>query len=207
MRRPSSPRKVKKDGYHHGNLRQALVEAAVAVMAEKDVASISLREVARKAGVTPAAPYHHFADKRALLAAVAEAGYQQMTVALERAAGRSAEDSPDALARLATAYVKFALEHPARYQVMLSPELSDAAEFPAMHAAADGTFQMLLARLKKVAPPKTGDEALRIAALTLWSLVHGMTSLWSQGALKNKVPNLNAFVQHAARKTLAALIS
>src|SRR4051794_27635084 len=121
--------------YHHGDLQRALVDAAVALLAEGGAAAVTLREVARRAGVTHAAPYRHFADKAALLAAVAEEGFRALHDAVARA-GAEAPDDP--LARLAAsgqAYLRFAMSHPAHYRVMFGPDVA-AREHPELEGAA-----------------------------------------------------------------------
>src|SRR5688500_3897951 len=102
--------------YHHGDLRNALLEAALALIAQGRVGELSLREVARRAGVTYAAPYHHFADKSALLAAVATQGFEKLVEKFDRVAARRL--APEAeLVAMAQAYVAFALAHPSHYRV------------------------------------------------------------------------------------------
>src|SRR5205809_439421 len=110
--------------YHHGDLRRTLIDASLALVEEEGIGALSLREVARKAGVTHNAPYHHFPDRGALLAAIAEEGFGRL--AQETAAARAAVPD-DPLARLTAcgqAYVRFAIASPAHFRVMFRPELA-----------------------------------------------------------------------------------
>ena len=125
--------------YHHGDLRTALVSAAEGLLASG--ATLSLRAVAKAAGVSHAAPYHHFANLDALLAAVATRGFHDLAADME-----AAHPGVDTAARLVghcTAYVAFALARPAAFRLMFSPLLQHKADHPALQAAADGAFEVL----------------------------------------------------------------
>jgi AcrR family transcriptional regulator len=129
-------------GYHHGNLRAALVQAAVALIARHGPAGFSVAEAARQAGVSPGAPYRHFRDSEALLAEVARQGFERFTAALEQA---WAEGTPDPLAayeRLGRAYLAFAREEAAFYAAMFEARLAPAAH-PGLQAASDAAFGVL----------------------------------------------------------------
>src|ERR1700761_5131951 len=104
--------------YHHGDLRAACVHAARELLEEGGEAELSLRAVARRAGVSPAAPYRHYADREALVSAVAAVGYQELAERL--AAAHPAPSTPDQLASVAVAYVEFALERPALFPIMFT---------------------------------------------------------------------------------------
>ncbi|EJE53732.1 transcriptional regulator [Acidovorax sp. CF316] len=160
--------------YHHGDLRAALLAAAEALLASG--ATLSLRSVAKAAGVSHAAPYHHFANLEALLAAVAARGFDDLAAAM-----RGAQQGGDTAATLVghcTAYVAFALARPAVFRLMFSPLLQRKAEHPALQAAADGSFQVLLQAARAHVPE--GGDALALAG---WSLAHGLASLAIDGAL------------------------
>lgn len=158
--------------YHHGNLRRAVLDAAVAAIAESGPAGWSLRELARRAGVSHAAPAHHFGDKAGLLTAVAAEGYALFADALE-AAG-------DDLYDVGLAYVRFAVDHRAYFEVMFAPGLyrADDAELGAARERAD---RMLAAGVHGVTPGPPEEE--RAARLAAWSIVHGFAQLWLSGAL------------------------
>src|ERR671924_456746 len=110
--------------YHHGDLRRALIETALTMVTQEGAWNFTLREVARRAGVSHAAPYNHFADKSALLAEVAALGFQALRREMESAARRP-RSSRGALLGIATAYVRFGIEHPAHYRLMFGPELAE----------------------------------------------------------------------------------
>ncbi|MCA9676722.1 MAG: TetR/AcrR family transcriptional regulator [Myxococcales bacterium] len=160
--------------YHHGNLREALIAATEAVIARDGAAAVTLREVARVAGVSHAAPYHHFRDKDALIAAVAERGFVELAEALEGARGRTPRTR---LLASCDAYEAFARAHPARFAVMFGPVLA-SGRHPALAAAAERAFAALLAAAQAVSPGRAVD-----LALATWSLVHGHAKLALGGAL------------------------
>lgn len=159
--------------YHHGNLREALVDAAVDRIREEDVGAISLRDLARRVGVTHGAAAHHFGDKRGLLTAIAARGFGQLAEALEAAMGGG-------FRAVGLAYVRFAVEHPAEFSVMFRPELhrSDDALLLAAKARSGAA---LYGSAGEVADAAGGDA--RSAAVAGWALVHGLATLWRDGNL------------------------
>ncbi|MGW4891390.1 TetR/AcrR family transcriptional regulator [Kitasatospora sp. NPDC004240] len=157
--------------YHHGNLRRAVIDAALDAIGESGPTGWSLRELARRAGVSHAAPAHHFGDKAGLLTAVAAEGFELFAASLERAA-------PDGL-ESGVAYVRFAIDHRAHFEVMFRPELYRADD-PAVASARDRAGRVLTATAGGFAPDPARSRATTIAA---WSLVHGFASLWLSGAL------------------------
>ena len=178
--------------YHHGDLRTALVSAAEGLLASG--ATLSLRAVAKAAGVSHAAPYHHFANLDALLAAVATRGFHDLAADME-----AAHPGVDTAARLVghfTAYVAFALARPAAFRLMFSPLLQHKADHPALQAAADGAFEVL----RKAAHAHVAEGADELA-LAGWSLAHGLASLAIDGALST------APVPMPSAQDLAALLA
>jgi AcrR family transcriptional regulator len=168
-------------GKHHGDLRQALMAAALAMVATGDEKSLSLREVARRAGVSPAAPYHHFADKESLLAAVACEGFERLGQALREAAKLSRSPQTK-LSRMAAEYVRFALAHHVHYRIMVSPSLGNAAAHPALHNASLNAFSSLAEAVASVGGKIPPAEVKRRAAFA-WALAHGIVELKLNGAL------------------------
>jgi AcrR family transcriptional regulator len=156
--------------YHHGDLRPALLRAAVEVIGHAGPAAMSLREVARRAGVTHAAAAYHFGDKAGLLTAVAAQGYRILAEEL-----RSARDARRGFLEVGVAYMRFAVSHRAHFEVMYQPELyrRDDAEVGEARAAA-------AVLLYGTASPDAGQLAAGAAA---WSLVHGLATLWLNGNL------------------------
>ena len=155
--------------YHHGDLRRVLLDAAVAAIAERGAAALSLRDLARRAGVSHAAPTHHFRDKAGLLTAVAAEGFALLGAALAEA---------DDFAATGVAYVLFATTHPGHFAVMFRPVLYHRDD-PAVVAARDRTTEMLRGGARQA----FGDDD-RVPALAAWSLVHGMATLIIDGALE-----------------------
>ena len=172
-----------RDSYHHGDLKRALTSAALSLVAEKGPKGFTLTEAARRAGVSAAAPYRHFADKAELLATVAEQGFRDLHAELATAADVTSE--PRALViELGRAYVRWAVAHPDHYRVMFGAELDKAAH-PTLAIAALQAFADLLdavARCQEAGIVDGGDP-LEVAA-PLWSLVHGAASLAIGGELR-----------------------
>ncbi|MDT9597956.1 TetR/AcrR family transcriptional regulator [Sphingosinicella rhizophila] len=169
----SSPR-----SYHHGALRQALIEAAEAVITERGVDGFSLRETARRAGVSPAAPGHHFKDARGLLTAVATQAFQAFGDALS-----AADMGGDRKARIRAqgmAYVRFALAHPAKFDLLWRKALIDDAD-PDYAAAGKRAF-LILDKAVRGDRPSAGDLDPSMApSIAAWSIVHGFARLAMDG--------------------------
>jgi AcrR family transcriptional regulator len=161
--------------YHHGNLRPALVRAAMELLEESGETALSLRAVARRAGVSPAAPYRHYADREALVSAVAAVGYRDLAERL--AAAHPSPSTPEQLANVATAYVQFALERPALFRIMFGePCERDNEERVAATAAVSAYVRSIAQRTF----PHADAEAL---ATAIWALVHGLAFLCLDGKL------------------------
>ena len=172
--------------YHHGALKAALLDAADALLDEGGAGAVSLREAARRAGVSATAPYRHFADKEALLAALATRGFEQFGAALDEAA----RDASDPLAAMGLAYVRFALARPGRFRLMFGPGI-DRSQFPELQAAAARAFERLVAGVE--ANPRPGREPdagrnARTGAIAAWALVHGLAQLFLDGMLPGQDP-------------------
>jgi AcrR family transcriptional regulator len=170
--------------YHHGDLRAALLRAAMGLLEESGETALSLRAVARRAGVSPAAPYRHYADREALVSAVAAVGYRELAERL--AAAHPSPSTPDQLASVATAYVQFALERPALFRIMFGePCDRDNDERVAATAAVSGYVRAIVER----AFPQADAEAL---ATAIWALVHGLAFLYLDGKLDAATPTVVA---------------
>jgi AcrR family transcriptional regulator len=160
------------DRYHHGNLRASLIEAAGRIVETKGVEALSLREAARSVGVSHAAPYRHFADKEALIAALATDAFERL---LERLQAVPQGDDPAArLVALAVAYVDFARDEPGRFQLMFNREARDRDKYPELYAAAVRAYELNAAAVATVMPQGTDIE---LAAEAAWALVHGIANL------------------------------
>jgi AcrR family transcriptional regulator len=175
--------KPRRDSYHHGDLKRALTSAALSLVAEKGPKGFTLTEAARRAGVSAAAPYRHFADKAELVAAVAELGFRELHADLAAAADRMS-DPKTRVIELGRTYVRWAVTHPDYYQVMFGTE-SLKAEHPGLAGAAEQAFGDLLDAITQCqrAGIVVGDDPREIAA-PLWSLVHGLASLGIGGDLR-----------------------
>ncbi|MGX1131193.1 AcrR family transcriptional regulator [Streptomyces glaucescens] len=159
---PASRRRA----YHHGDLRRAIITAALDVIAADGPSALSLRDLARRAGVSHAAPAHHFKDRTGLLTAIAAEGFGLLATAV-----REAGDLKDAGVR----YVRFAREHPAHFQVMFAPDLLRAEDLELTTARALAG-DALREAVSGVRPEQRGDDA-RLAGVAAWSLAHGFATL------------------------------
>ena len=124
--------KKQKGQYHHGDLRRALMQAAIDLVAESGVEGFTLREAAKRAGVSAAAPYRHFNDRADLLAAIAPEGFSLLLPKLQAAIDRRKDDSMAALAELGLAFVDFGVQHPSHFKLMYGPHLPGRAAHPAL---------------------------------------------------------------------------
>jgi AcrR family transcriptional regulator len=170
--------------YHHGNLRADLVRAAIELLEESGERALSLRAVARRAGVSPAAPYRHYADREALVSAVAAVGYRELAERL--AAAHPSPSTPDQLATVAIAYVQFALDRPALFRIMFGePCDRDNDERVAATAAVSHYVRAIVQR----SFPRADVDAL---ATAIWALVHGLAFLHLDGKLDASTPSVVA---------------
>src|SRR5499433_2789784 len=167
--------------YHHGDLRQALVRSALEILSEAGVAGLSLRAAARRARVSAMAPYRHFADKEALLAAVAEYGFRALAARLTTAAATAA-DPRAGLAALGVAYVLFACDQPSLFKLMFGPTIEKKSAHPALDDAGCASFNALRQAVA-AAEFFEGDPDWGDVSLACWSLVHGLSALIVDGRL------------------------
>ena len=177
----STPNDKKKRTYHHGDLKPALIKSAISMVEEGGLDQLSLRGVAKHAGVSRAAPYHHFSDKRGMLAAVAAAGFKALaTNMLEKAEGYP--DARERLDRLGYGYVDFSVNRPDLFRLMQGPEFQQPGAYPDLDAARSESANSLMATIKACLP-KSSEEDIRAAAGAAWSIVHGMTLLVIDGRM------------------------
>ncbi|WP_067832880.1 TetR/AcrR family transcriptional regulator [Nocardia lijiangensis] len=174
-----------KSGYHHGDLRTAMLTAAAEQIAADGIDAISLRGLARRAGVSHAAPAHHFGDRAGLLTALAIEGHHLLGAELDSA-------GPD-FRDVAVAYVRFALNHPAHFDVMFRRDLLHA-DNPELRAARTRSGAALRA-----------DGRKRATQLAAWSLVHGFAALWREGALTDSTLADSTDPEELARTMLATV--
>ncbi len=166
-----------KKTYHHGNLRQALIEAAHQTLAADGVEGLSLRKVAQRAEVSPTALYSHFKDKRELLAQLATQGFGQLSASMQRGADNAAKDEDavaNELAGLARGYVEFAMENTALFQLMFGREVGNLLDFPALVAAGSASYSMMASCVARQVGASASVTSPKLAATAAWSLVHGL---------------------------------
>ncbi len=170
--------------YHHGDLRTACVSAALELLEESGESALSLRAVARRAGVSPAAPYRHYADREALVSAVAAVGYRELAERL--AAAHPSPSTPKQLSSVAIAYVQFALERPALFRIMFGAACDrDNDE----RIAATAAVSLYVRGIVERSFPQAEPEAL---ATAIWALVHGLAFLHLDGKLDSPTPTVVA---------------
>lgn len=164
--------------YHHGNLRAALIQAGLAILAEEGAQALTLRAAARRAGVSHNAPYRHFDDKEALVAAIAEEGFGELAAQLEEARSRAAQSPRAQLAETGWAYVQFGVSHPDHLGVMFSSLIANPGRYPGLQAAEARAFNVLVEIIQ------AGQDAGAVIAgspqqlaFAAWAMVHGLAVL------------------------------
>ena len=174
------------DKYHHGDLKNALIEAGLDILSKEGVQALSLRKVARKAGVSHAAPYAHFADKQALIAAIATEGYARLYQDLAEVAAHYAGDPSQALIEVAWAYVQFAVNHPDHFKVTFSGIVENETDYPEYVEQSKKSLKLvmdLVTDCQEVGLLTAGDSEL--LAISIWAGIHGFISL----LLGNQIPS------------------
>ncbi|MDH5537934.1 MAG: TetR/AcrR family transcriptional regulator [Rhizobacter sp.] len=186
---PATPaRGERRDAYHHGALRDALIEACESLLAERGLEGFSLREVARRSGVSPAAPSHHFGDAAGLLTAVATLAFDGLTAALEAGNVRGGDDPVARLREQGVGYVGFALRYPGRFGLMFRVGLQKDEALERSANAAFMTLEQAVRQLLGVAPdPPLAPEQWN-ALLSIWSVVHGFAHLALAGQFAHIAP-------------------
>lgn len=185
--------------YHHGDLRPALVEAALRVVAEEGVGALNLRDLARRLGVSHAAPAHHFPDRASLLAALAGEGFARLGEALATGAAAAGPERGSRLAAVARAFLAFALDHPGYFRAMFGPHLAGLPRAPEPVArAAQAGYRVIETAVADLVG--AGDPRAPALAFGAWSLLHGAATLYLDGLLSRQVPEL------ASRATFQAWV-
>jgi len=178
----------KKRTYHHGDLKNALIQAGVEILAKDGVSGLSLRKVASRAGVSHAAPYAHFADKQALIAAISTEGFRQLYTRIN-SVGEEYKDKPSMqLIEVAWAYVQFALDDRDRFKVMFSGVLEKEKEYPDFVEESQRNFQLV----KMIVEANQASGMLRsgpsdLVALSAWGIIHGFIMLLLEGQISHTV--------------------
>lgn len=198
---------ITKNTYHHGNLRQSLIDAAIALLAEEDIRDLSLRQVARRVGVSHNAPYRHFEDKEALLAAVAEQGFQALRMVMETTRQAIPSDSCERLEAIGIAYVNFALANPAYYRLMFGEYRSNFSKYSVLREAAQESFLVLVNTIREgqVAGIYRGADTVDMARVA-WSLVHGQSMLVLDKKLQvSEGEDFEAFLKFSCKMLIQGL--
>ena len=172
----------KRRGYHHGNLREALVKAALDLIGKHGIGGVTFAEAARAAGVSPAAPYRHFRDRDALLAEAALQGYARFAAMLSAGWNQGRPDAITAFENVGRAYLAFARTEPAYYAVMFESGVPPDAT-PELQEAADGAFAILRGATEDVCArlPKDQRPPALMMSLHIWALSHGIAALFGRG--------------------------
>jgi AcrR family transcriptional regulator len=169
-------------GYHHGDLREALIAAALSLIAEKGPFGFGFVDAARWAGVSPAAPYRHFPDREALVAEVARRGFERFAAALTAAWRKGEPDALSALTRVGKAYLAFARDEHGYYAAMFEAAIPADAS-PELQAAAQSAFAVLREAADALAAklPQNKRPPALMTALHIWAMSHGIASLFARG--------------------------
>jgi AcrR family transcriptional regulator len=176
-------RKVRRR-YHHGDLKKALIDAALEQIARDGIRALSLRELARRTGVSHTASYRHFPSKESLLAAIAEQGFRRLSASMRAAMLPQARDPVAALKASGVAYVEFAVSHPDHLNVMFSVRIA-SADYPGLAEAAKEAYALLTSTVEegvRAGGLRRADE--RTITLAAWSIVHGLAQLITGGQLE-----------------------
>lgn len=179
--------------YHHGDLRNALIAVGLEILAQDGVSALSLREVARRAKVSHTAPYRHFVSKEALLVAIAEEGFHELTARLAEAGGKHTTNPRKLFEEIAWAYVKFAQDKPDHLRVMFSDLITDWDAYPTLRAAGLEAFHLLVNMVRGGQAAgvirKGNAEHMAVAG---WSSVHGFALLLIAGQIRLTIGEADA---------------
>ena len=174
--------------YHHGDLKNALIQAGVEILAEKGLGALSLRKVAKQAGVSHAAPYSHFADKQALIAAISTEGFKQLFIQIEEIHTTYRNDPKNLLIETAWTYVQFALNEPDRFKLMFSSVLEKEKDYPDFVEFSQKNFAQIV---EVVSACQTAGilrpGLLELTAISVWGAVHGLVMLVLEGQVSHSV--------------------
>jgi len=178
----------KKKTYHHGDLKNALIKAGADILSKEGVSALSLRKVAQKAGVSHAAPYAHFADKQALIAAISTAGYKQLYEQIAQAADQYRAEPLRRFVEASWAYVQFALDEPDQFKVTLSGMIEKEQNYPAFVETAKQTFGLVVEVVEQcqqagILRPGASD----LMAVSVWALIHGFVTLLLENQVSHTV--------------------
>jgi AcrR family transcriptional regulator len=183
-------RAVAKSTYHHGDLKNALIQAGIDIVTAEGVYGLTLRKVARRAGVSHNAPYAHFEDKQALIAAIALEGHVKIHLLIEKVVAKHPDEPLEQLLNLAWAYVQFGLESPAHYKITFSGLIENEKNYPRFVEVSQHSLQLLqkiVGDCQKAGVLNSHDKPVGLLAVSAWSLIHGLVSLVIEGQVPSKI--------------------
>jgi AcrR family transcriptional regulator len=167
------------------DLQRTVLDASVALIHERGVSALSMREVARRAGVSHQAPYHHFGDREGILAAIAVEGFTALREGMVKSIA-AIGDPADRLTAVGGSYVDFALRNPAHFQLMFRSDVVDPSRHPALKRCADAAFDLLVAVVSEVVEARGRGQPLPLA-VAAWALAHGLATLTIEGKLQRRL--------------------
>jgi AcrR family transcriptional regulator len=179
---------MRRKTYHHGDLKNALIKAGIEILAKEGTGSLSLREVASRAGVSHSAPYAHFADKQALIAAISTEGYRRIFESIEAATAPFADDPRRQLLEAAWAYLQFAMDETDHFRIALSGAVEQEKNYPALVEASQAGFSAIIQMVEACqAKGILAEGPADAVAVSVWSLVHGLASLIVEGQIPHSL--------------------
>ena len=180
--------------YHHGDLKNALIKAGVEILAQDGVKGLTLRKVARKAGVSHSAPYSHFTDKQGLIAAISTEGYQRINSRIEEVSQDYERDALQLLVRAAWEYVQFALDDPELFKITFSAVVEKEKEYPALVESTQKSFNLLVHIVDRCqADGILKPGPLDLTALCVWGSIHGLMILSLDGQVSHTILECNSW--------------
>ena len=193
-----------KETYHHGDLRQNILDEALSWIEKESIFSLSLRGIARRIGVSHNAPYRHFPDKESLLVAIAKTGFERLHQALEYASQNSPNDDQKRVENIGIAYIEYALKNQAYYRVMFGDLKLEERKYPTLEETSQKAFNVLFNAIKAGQKNQVfiAEDSLKLAHIC-WSLVHGVSMLVIDGQLTTSDSDSILELAQTATKTLS----
>jgi AcrR family transcriptional regulator len=177
-----------KKKYHHGDLKNALIQAGIEILSKEGVGGLSLRKVAKRAGVSHSAPYAHFPDKQSLIAAISTEGFNQLYTHLDAAVSSYADDPKRQLIEGTQAYTSFAIDHTDIFKIMFSGILEKEKDYPAFVDISQKTFQRVVDVVRACQSAGVlGAGSAEMLAVSVWGQVHGIVSLALEGQISHTI--------------------